>query len=210
MNKKIDTDDDNTIKFNKASFLISAAKLTQLPKDHGCEIAFIGRSNAGKSSALNTLTNQKQLAKVSKTPGRTQLINVFELDDENQNRLIDLPGYGYAKVPDRIKQDWTKLLDSYLRERESLRGLVIVMDIRHPLQKMDWQFLSWTEACEIDTHILLTKADKLKFGQKKTTLLTVQKEIKKLKHNVSVQIFSAQDRTGLEDFETKLIEWFED
>lgn len=198
-------DDEIKIKFHWASFSLSAAKLSQLPKDNGNEVAFIGRSNAGKSSALNALTNQKNLAKVSKTPGRTQLINVFDIVDNL--RLIDLPGYGYAKVPDKIKKDWSALLDSYLRERNSLKGLVIVMDIRHPLQDMDWQFLSWTEAAEIPTHILLTKADKLKFGQRKTTLLTIQKEVKNLSNEVTVQVFSAQSRLGVEELEEKLIKW---
>lgn len=200
--------EERKINFNKVSFLLSAAKLGQLPLDSGVEVAFVGRSNAGKSSSLNTLTNKKNLAKVSKTPGRTQLINIFELEEENGSRLIDLPGYGYAKVPDKVKQDWSKLLDSYLRERKCLKGLVIVMDIRRPLQKMDWQFLEWTQDCNLSTHILLTKADKLKFGQRKTTLLTVKKEIKKLTNEVSVQVFSSEDRTGLEELENKLFDWF--
>lgn len=205
----VNNQEDDSIKFNQASFLLSAAKLSQLPKDCGCEVAFVGRSNAGKSSALNTLTNQKQLAKVSKTPGRTQLINVFTIGNNETNlRLIDLPGYGFAKVPDKIKKDWSALLDQYLRERNCLKGLVIVMDIRHPLQNMDWQFLRWTEASKIKTHILLTKSDKLKFGQRKTTLLEVQKEIKILTHEVTVQVFSSQNRAGLEELDKKMQEWY--
>ncbi|MBP9722417.1 MAG: YihA family ribosome biogenesis GTP-binding protein [Gammaproteobacteria bacterium] len=194
------------IKFNQASFLLSAAKVSQLPKDDGAEIAFIGRSNAGKSSALNALTEQKKLAKISKTPGRTQLINVFELN--NQNRLIDLPGYGYAKVPDQVKKDWSIMLDKYLRQRECLRGLVLVMDARHPLQELDWQFLRWTESCDIDTHIILTKSDKLKFGQRKLVLLDTAKQIKKLKNKVSVQLFSGPIKLGIEELQQKLLDWY--
>lgn len=200
--------DEDTIKFNQAVFLLSAAKTSQLPKDSGAEVAFVGRSNSGKSSALNTLTNQKQLAKVSKTPGRTQLINVFNIGVETNLRLIDLPGYGFAKVPEKVKKDWSILLDQYLRERQCLKGLIIVMDIRHPLQNMDWQFLRWTEASNIKTHILLTKSDKLKFGQRKTTLLQVQKEIKVLSHEVTVQIFSSLNREGIEELNQKLQNWY--
>lgn len=194
------------IKFNCARFLLSAAKLHQLPIDQGAEVAFIGRSNAGKSSAINLLTNQNGLAKVSKTPGRTQLINIFELDETY--RIIDLPGYGYAKVPDSVKKDWTILLDQYLRQRKCLKGLVIVMDIRRPLQDMDWQFLYWMQDCNIPAHILLTKADKLKFGQRKLALIQTIKEVDILTNTVSVQLFSALARTGVLELEQKLLQWY--
>lgn len=210
-NKNKDKNSDINIAFNKAKFIISAADLKQLPHDTGAEVAFIGRSNAGKSSALNTLCNQKNLAKTSKTPGRTQLINVFDLNtldletQENKNfRLIDLPGYGFAKVPDKTKKNWQVLLDKYLRQRASLKALVIVMDIRHPLQNLDWDFLYWTEDCNINTHILLTKADKFSFGKQKTVLLTVKKEIKDLKNSVTVQVFSATNRIGVDELENSI------
>lgn len=194
------------LKFNWATFLLSAAKLSQLPKDTGAEVAFVGRSNAGKSSALNVLTNQNNLAKVSKTPGRTQLINIFELDEEH--RLVDLPGYGYAKVPEKVKKDWSILLDSYLRERKCLKGLVIVMDTRRPLQDMDWQFIEWADGCNLPVHLLLTKSDKLKFGQRKTMLLKTSKEVKEYSDNITVQLFSSLNRTGIEELERKLLEWY--
>ncbi len=194
------------INFNQAKFLLSAAKLIHLPKDTGAEVAFIGRSNAGKSSALNALTNQKRLARTSKTPGRTQLLNVFTLNVDDR-RLIDLPGYGYAKVPEEIKKDWSQVLDQYLRQRKSLKGLVLVMDSRHPLQDSDWEFLHWTEACNIDTHIILTKADKLRYGQQKNTLLGAIKETKKLSNNVTVQLFSADSKQGVEELQQKLLQW---
>ena len=198
----------SAINFEQAKFLLSAAKLIHLPKDIGAEVAFIGRSNAGKSSALNALTNQTRLARTSKTPGRTQLLNVFTLNKEDC-RLIDLPGYGYAKVPEEIKRDWGLVLDQYLRQRKSLKGLVLVMDSRHPLLDSDWEFLHWTQSCSIDTHIILTKADKLRFGQQKTTLLSVSKEIKKLTNNVTVQLFSAQDKMGVEELQKHLLAWLD-
>ncbi len=196
------------LKFNQATFLLSAAKLSQLPKDKGTEVAFIGRSNAGKSSALNALTNHKGLARTSKTPGRTQLINVFSLNAEN--RLIDLPGYGYAKVPEQVKKDWATMLDQYLRQRTCLKGIVVVMDSRHSLQESDWQFIHWTEACNIPTHIILTKADKLKFGQQKMTILNVKKEIKTLKNSITVQLFSAHNKLGVDELQEKLLSWYVD
>lgn len=194
------------IKFSKAKFVLSAAKLHHLPRDEGAEVAFIGRSNAGKSSALNAITNQRSLAKTSKTPGRTQLLNVFEID--KNNRLIDLPGYGYAKVPAEVKKAWSILLDEYLRNRDCLRGLVVVMDARHPLQELDWQFLYWTESCGIDTHIILTKSDKLTFGQKKAALLTTQQAVTVLTNTVTVQLFSAHNKLGVDALQEHLWDWF--
>ena len=194
------------IKFSKTKFVLSAAKLHHLPRDEGAEVAFIGRSNAGKSSALNAITNQRSLAKTSKTPGRTQLLNVFEID--KNNRLIDLPGYGYAKVPAEVKKAWSILLDEYLRNRDCLRGLVVVMDARHPLQDLDWQFLYWTESCGIETHIILTKADKLTFGQKKSALLTTQQEVAVLTNKVTVQLFSAHNKLGVDALQEHLWDWF--
>ncbi|YCH22063.1 ribosome biogenesis GTP-binding protein YihA/YsxC [Pseudomonas sp. D1-3] len=189
----------------QATFLISAAKVDQCPDDQGYEVAFAGRSNAGKSSALNTLTHAS-LARTSKTPGRTQLLNFFRLDDER--RLVDLPGYGYAKVPIPLKQHWQKHLEAYLGSRESLRGLILMMDIRHPLTEFDRMMLDWSGASGMPMHILLTKADKLAFGAAKTALLKVQQEIRKTwGEQVSIQLFSAPKRIGVEEAQAVLGHW---
>jgi len=191
----------------QASFLISAAKVDQCPDDLGHEVAFAGRSNAGKSSALNTLTHAS-LARTSKTPGRTQLLNFFRLDDER--RLVDLPGYGYAKVPIPLKQHWQKHLEAYLGSRESLRGLMLMMDIRHPLTEFDVLMLDWSAASEMPMHILLTKADKLAFGAAKNALLKVQQDIRKRwGDRVSIQLFSAPKRQGIEEAQAVLAQWLQ-
>ena len=188
-----------------AKFDKSAAKLNQLPADEGIEVAFAGRSNAGKSSALNTITGQNKLARISKTPGRTQLINLFTLDSER--RLVDLPGYGYAKVPERVKLHWQQLLDSYLNQRVSLRGLILLMDVRHPLKEFDQIMLEWAIHRDMPVHILLTKADKLKNGPARNTLLTVQKELDEYQ-NISLQLFSSHKKQGLAEAHRKLEQWF--
>ena len=145
--------------YKQTQFLTSASQASQFPELDGIEIAFAGRSNAGKSSSINTLCDTTNLARTSKTPGRTQLINFFTLDDDR--RLVDLPGYGYAKVPNRIRKDWQKLMETYLSERKQLTGLVIIMDIRHPMKDYDLQMLEWCQHFEISIHILLTKAREL-------------------------------------------------
>ena len=190
----------------QATFLISAAKVDQCPDDQGLEVAFAGRSNAGKSSALNTLTHAN-LARTSKTPGRTQLLNFFRLDDER--RLVDLPGYGYAKVPIPLKQHWQKHLEAYLGSRESLCGLVLMMDIRHPLTEFDNMMLDWCKASGMPLHILLTKADKLTFGAAKNTLLKVRQEIRKGWGDgvASIQLFSAPKRQGVDEAQLVLAQW---
>lgn len=193
--------------FQNAAFLTSAAKLSQCLEDEGVEVAFAGRSNAGKSSAINAIAQQNKLAKTSKTPGRTQLINFFSTVSEEQ-RIVDLPGYGYAKVPLAVKRQWERFIDDYLRERESLQGLFLIMDIRHPLTDFDNMILGWSKSSELKVHILLTKADKLKFGAAKSTLLQTQRTLKDLPH-VSVQLFSATQRSGLEEARDKLAEWLE-
>ena len=192
----------------QAKFLISAAKVEQCPEDIGIEVAFAGRSNAGKSSAINTLTHNN-LARTSKTPGRTQLLNFFSLDE--QRRLVDLPGYGYAKVPLPLKQHWQQHLEAYLSSRESLAGIVLTMDVRHPLTPFDVLMLDWASSCQMPIHILLSKADKLTFGAAKNTLLKIQKEVQQRWQNdsLSVQLFSATKRLGIEEAHTKLAEWFE-
>ena len=191
----------------QATFLISAAKVDQCPPDLGREIAFAGRSNAGKSSALNTLTHAN-LARTSKTPGRTQLLNFFSLDEER--RLVDLPGYGYAKVPIPLKQHWQHHLEAYLSSRESLAGLVLLMDIRHPLTDFDRLMLDWSSAGNMPMHILLTKADKLAFGAAKNALLKVRQEIRKgWGEGVSIQLFSAPKRQGVEEAHAVLAHWLQ-
>jgi len=191
----------------KAKFALSAAKVEQCPDDQGYEVAFAGRSNAGKSSALNTLTHAS-LARTSKTPGRTQLLNFFSLDDER--RLVDLPGYGYAKVPIPLKQHWQKHLEAYLGSRECLRGVILMMDTRHPMTDFDMMMLDWAKASGMPMHILLTKADKLTHGAGKNTLLKVQSEIRKgWGDGVTIQLFSAPKRLGLEEAYRVLADWME-
>lgn len=189
----------------QATFMISAAKVDQCPPDEGFEVAFAGRSNAGKSSALNTLTHAN-LARTSKTPGRTQLLNFFTLDEER--RLVDLPGYGYAKVPIPLKQHWQRHLEAYLSSRESLAGLILMMDIRHPLTEFDRMMLDWTQASGMRLHILLTKADKLTFGAAKNALLKVRQDIHKgWGTDASIQLFSAPKRQGVEEAQAVLAGW---
>jgi GTP-binding protein len=193
-----------SIKFTTAKFVTSAATLPQCPADEGAEIAFCGRSNSGKSSAINALTDQKGLARTSKTPGRTQLINFFTLDDET--KLVDLPGYGYAKVPISVKEHWHRHLDEYLRDRNSLRGMVLLMDIRHPMKAFDKMMIEWSINSSLPLHILLTKADKLKRGGQQNSLLGLRKY---LPSEISVQVFSATKKMGIKALESRLTEWLE-
>lgn len=183
--------------YHQAKFLSSAPHLRYAPTDLGREVAFAGRSNAGKSSAINMLTRQNALARTSKTPGRTQLLNFFELTDTQ--RLVDLPGYGFAKVPLAVKKDWHAMMEMYLARRESLCGIILVMDIRHPLTDFDWQMLEWSQHRNLAVHILLTKADKLNFGVAKNTLLSVQQELRALNSMVTLQLFSALKKTGMDE-----------
>ncbi|MFT2098052.1 ribosome biogenesis GTP-binding protein YihA/YsxC [Marinomonas sp. 2405UD66-6] len=192
--------------FQSAHFIKSAEKLSQCPLDQGVEVAFAGRSNAGKSTALNTLANQKKLARTSKTPGRTQLINCFGLNVEDR-RLIDLPGYGFAKVPIAMKKVWQAHMQDYLMNRRSLAGVVLVMDIRHPLKEFDEMMLDWARANGMKVHVLLTKSDKLKRGPAKSTMLSVQRVIKEQGIEGSVQTFSALNGDGVDALRIKLAEW---
>lgn len=182
----------------KAEFLMSAPKLNLCVDDTGYEIAFAGRSNAGKSSAINALTNQKQLARASKKPGRTQMINFFSMGNAEQ-RLVDLPGYGYAAVPESMKIVWQKELENYLIHRESLQGLVLLMDIRHPLQHFDVMMLEWAYSRKLFVHVLLTKSDKLNRGPASKALQEVKAQLKKMKLNFSIQLFSSLNKQGLEE-----------
>ena len=194
--------------YTQAKFLKSAPRAEQLPEDTGYEVAFAGRSNAGKSSALNCLTNIRQLARTSKTPGRTQLINVFTLADETR-RLIDLPGYGYAKVALQVKHDWQTNLAHYLDVRESLKGLVLLMDVRHPLKELDQSMIKWALDRQLPVHILLTKADKLSRGSVQSTLLQVRKAYELMPDLVSVQAFSSLKKQGVDELIEVLNEWLD-
>jgi GTP-binding protein len=180
--------------FPAASFISSAWQPHQFPADEGAEVAFAGRSNAGKSSALNAIAGRMDLARTCKTPGRTQLINFFGLD--GAQRLVDLPGYGFAKVPEHIKQHWQELLTRYVEARESLAGLVIVMDARRPLTDFDVQMLEWSGANGLAVHVLLTKADKLSRSEAGAVLKQVRAAVEGV---ATVQLFSAVAKTGVDD-----------
>ncbi|HEX5635990.1 MAG: YihA family ribosome biogenesis GTP-binding protein [Gammaproteobacteria bacterium] len=193
--------------YHRALFHISAARAAQFPKDGSAEVAFAGRSNAGKSSALNTLCQNKNLARTSKTPGRTQLVNFFNLDD--QRRLVDLPGYGYAKVPLAVRMGWQKLMENYLSERPSLRGLVIIMDIRHPLTDIDWRMINWCLHYKKSVHILLTKSDKLSRGAAANALQQVRRTLKSEAPTATVQMFSSLNKVGVDELEAVLNDWLE-
>jgi GTP-binding protein len=192
--------------YHQAKFMNSSPSLKDTPPDVGKEIAFAGRSNAGKSSAINTLTRQNSLARTSKTPGRTQMLNFFEINE--LQRFVDLPGYGYAKVPIDVKQKWHQLMEIYLTQRSSLCAIVLVMDVRHPLTEFDWQMIEWCQHTGLALHILLTKADKLTFGAAKNTLLQVQKELKDINIPLTVQLFSALKKTGIDEVHQALDELF--
>jgi GTP-binding protein len=195
------------IRFHSAKFTLSARCMSQCPVDNGSEVAFAGRSNAGKSSAINTLTCNPRLARTSKTPGRTQLMNFFDLNVP-QTRLVDLPGYGYAKVPDAMKKAWQRRLYEYLEQRLSLRGLVLVMDIRHPMKPFDQMLIAWAIAADMPLHLLLTKADKLKRGAINQSLLKVRQSLPSSSANlISIQAFSALKGDGIQDLERQLLIW---
>lgn len=195
------------INFHGAVFEQSAPSIHECPPPSGAEVAFAGRSNAGKSSAINTLTGQSKLARTSKTPGRTQLINFFRVG-EGQH-LVDLPGYGYAKVSRQVKEQWQRHLSEYLQQRECLRGLVLMMDIRHPMQEFDTMMINWAVEAEMPVHILLTKADKLKKGPANNTLMAVQQQMREagVDDLVSVQCFSALKRSGVDQVQRVITDW---
>jgi GTP-binding protein len=193
--------------YHQAKFLVSAAKLSQCPTDTGMEVAFAGRSNAGKSSALNALCQQKSLARTSKTPGRTQLLNFFSIDEKRH--LVDLPGYGFAKVSEQVKQQWQQAMADYLENRQSLRGVILLADVRHPMKEFDRQMLEWSDHIGLPVHILLTKADKLKRGAAAKSLQQVRNEISQYGDRTSVQLFSSLKRQGIDEAHRVLDEWLE-
>lgn len=191
----------------RTQFLTSAPTVATCPTDIGREVAFAGRSNAGKSSCINALTRQKQLARASKTPGRTQLINFFSLDADR--RLVDLPGYGYARVAKDLKSEWQKHLADYLQSRYSLKGLILLMDVRHPLTDFDTNMLDWAKSRDMAVHCVLTKADKLNRGPSLNAVQAVRNDLKKLGYTASVQLFSALKMQGLDDLANVLGTWLD-
>jgi GTP-binding protein len=190
--------------FQQTVFFQSVGRPGDLPPTAGPEVAFAGRSNAGKSSAINALTGRTRLAFVSKTPGRTQVINFFRI---GPGFLVDLPGYGYAKVPDAVRDTWQDLLESYLTGRESLCALVLIMDVRHPLTELDRQLMNWFAPTGKPIHILLTKADKLTRQQALTTLAQVRAELSGWGAQVSLQLFSSLKRQGVDEAAQRLANW---
>lgn len=192
--------------YQQTHFVISAPDIRHLPSDTGIEVAFAGRSNAGKSSALNTLTNQKSLARTSKTPGRTQLINLFQVAEGK--RLVDLPGYGYAEVPEEMKLKWQRALGEYLEKRQCLQGLVVLMDIRHPLKDLDQQMIQWAVESNVQILVLLTKADKLASGARKAQLNAVREAVVAFNGDVQVEAFSSLKKLGVDKLREKLDNWF--
>jgi GTP-binding protein len=191
--------------YQGAFFIAAAAKMGQAPPDSGREVAFAGRSNAGKSSAINTICHQRQLARISKTPGRTQQLVFFALDETR--RLVDLPGYGYAKVSEAAKRQWQGLMIAYLEGRRSLMGVVVVMDIRHALAQFDLQMLEWGKRMDLEMLLLLTKCDKLKRGAARAELDRVRKAVAADRARVQVGLFSAPKRWGLEPVQRLLDRW---
>lgn len=192
--------------YSAIQFLLSVPRPQQAPADTGVEVAFAGRSNAGKSSALNALTGRKALARTSKTPGRTQHLVFFALDE--RRRLVDLPGYGFARVPEAIQREWGEAMATYLQQRQSLTGLILLMDIRHPLTDYDWQMLEFCRHADLPVHILLTKADKLKRGPAQNTLLAVRKQLADYPQ-ASAQLFSATKKQGLEEALNVVNRWLD-
>lgn len=196
---------------HKAKFFVSASQLKQLPEPSVPEVCFVGRSNVGKSSAINVLCNQKKLAYASKTPGRTRLINLFgipssEDPDQASAFLVDLPGYGYASVAQNTKEEWAETLGSYLRTRSSLVAVVLLIDIRRGLTTLDKMLIDWIAPYEIPLLVLLTKADKLPYGQRKTTTFAISKSIKQIK-NLTVIPFSSTERLGIEEADEAILNY---
>lgn len=197
-----------SLPYQQTSYTISAPRLELCPTDSEAEVAFVGRSNAGKSSAINALTGQSKLARTSKTPGRTQLLNYFMLVPGRY--LVDVPGFGYAKVSAAIQRQWKLQLERYLQKREQLSALVMLMDIRHPFMETDNTMITWCSQSQVPLHILLTKADKLAFGASKSTLLQVRKQLAPHGELISVQLFSAHNGQGVDELRAKLDSWLTD
>ncbi len=191
-------------RYRQAHYATSAHTLDQLPPDRGCEVAFAGRSNTGKSSVINAVTGQRRLARISKIPGRTQLINFFPVDEDH--RLVDLPGYGYARVPGKLQAHWEQTLGAYIQQRQCLAGVVLIVDIRRLLTEYDQQMLLCCESAGLPVHVLLNKSDKLAFGARKKSLLQVEKQL--VNSSQTVQLFSVLKRSGTEQLVAVLDTWF--
>ena len=197
-----------SVNFSNVSFIGGAATMVQLPEDAGAEVAFAGRSNAGKSSAINAITGTKSLARIGKTPGRTREINFFQLAPAC--RLVDLPGYGYAKVPKRMKAHWGQLVADYLSQRASLRGVVVIMDVRRPFTDLDQQLVDWCAGAELPVHVLLTKCDKLSRGAGSQALAKARRLVSHQSLAIDLQLFSALKSIGTDEARNQLIHWLDD
>nr|VFK31486.1 MAG: cell division checkpoint GTPase YihA [Candidatus Kentron sp. MB] len=196
---------DNHRLYARAVFLSGAMQESHFPPDQGAEVAFAGRSNVGKSSAINTITGVRALARTSKTPGRTQQINFFALD--KSKRLVDLPGYGYAKVPEKIRQAWNVMVAGYLRDRQSLRGVVLLMDIRHPLTTLDRQLVEWCHTADLPFHVVLTKSDKLSQARAEDARRETLRHLSALRNDLDVILFSALRKRGIDEVRRCLDRW---
>lgn len=192
--------------YRTATFLLSVPNVKLAPPDAGVEIAFAGRSNAGKSSAINAITSQNMLARTSKTPGRTQQLVFFAIDPER--RFVDLPGYGFARVARQVQKQWQHAMQQYFETRKSLYGIFLIMDIRHPMMPFDQQMIEWCAARDTPLHVLLTKSDKLKYGAGKSTLLQVKKQLEDKNIQASIQLFSALKKNGIDEAYKVLDAWF--
>lgn len=191
--------------FQRACFLTGVQHVTSMPPDDGCEVAFVGRSNSGKSSSINAIVGRRALARTSKTPGRTQQINFFDLGDER--RLVDLPGYGYAEVPERMRREWRPLIEGYLEQRRSLRGLILTADCRRSLDDLELMILAWCRPRSMPVHILLTKSDKLSRGAGLNALQSWRRGLPPDDVHLSAQLFSALDKAGVEEAREKVLAW---
>tara|TARA_Y100000768_G_scaffold253645_1_gene192718 strand:+ start:1462 stop:2061 length:600 start_codon:yes stop_codon:yes gene_type:complete len=196
----------NNTYFNNAKFTGSYPESKDLPADVGSEIAFCGRSNCGKSSLLNAITNNKKLAKTSKTPGRTQAINVFEIMSDRHFKIIDLPGYGYAKVSKQMRSVWGKEIDTYLMTRQCLKAVCIIMDIRHPFKEVDVDLIDWCDSKDLPMILLLNKSDKLSNNKVSQAVIKAQKEMQRISSKHFIIATSATEKTGIESLLVKINE----
>ncbi len=195
-----------SLNYRKTHFITSAPDIRHLPDDTGIEVAFAGRSNAGKSSSINRLCDQKSLVKTSKTPGRTQLINLFKVDEGCH--IVDLPGYGFAQVPLELKKKWQKSLGEYLQKREQLKGIVVLMDIRHPMKDLDQDLIYWAVESQLPVLVLLTKCDKLKSGARKAQLNKIKEASMAFCGDVEVAVYSSLKGIGVDTLKNKLNQWY--